>query len=127
MNELLKNGWCDFLNGQHHFHTYEFNFMKMIGNLIEHANMLKNHCGYSTLRVITPECVPSGKSIANKNEDEINRDDYWKIRRRNRKKKQRHNYNSDEVANYKNMHKVMESDSDDYEEEEKKVLEEEFF
>ena len=57
----------------------------------------------------------------------MNRDGNWIMRRRNKKKKPDNKCSSDEVANCRNNHEMLESDSDDYEENEKKDWEEEVF
>ena len=62
MSEILKYGWHECSNGQHFFHPYEFNVMKMIGYLIDYADILRNQYGYSTLCAIAPGCVSLDES-----------------------------------------------------------------
>ena len=70
MNDLLNWGWHECSNGQWNFHSYNFDVMKMIVHLIDHVDMLKNQCGYSTLWVIVPECVPSDETLLNNDKEE---------------------------------------------------------
>ena len=71
MNELSNYGWCECSKGKHYFHSYDFHFMKIIGHLIDHHDMLKNQHGHSTLRSIAPEYVPPEYITKNNDEEEI--------------------------------------------------------
>ena len=75
MKELSKRGWCECSNGQHYFHSCDFDVMRTIGNLVHHVERLKNKHIHSTLREIVPECVPSEKNVQknDKQEDEDDR------------------------------------------------------
>ena len=88
MNGLSKQGWYENTNGQHYAHSHDFDFMKMIGRLIDCAGILKNQCGCSDLREIAPECVPLEQIIQN-NDKEEDKDDAkeekWIMGRRNKR------------------------------------------
>ena len=64
--------------------------MKMIGYLIDYANILKNQCGHSTLRTIAPEYVLSDERTQSdtkeEDEDKTNIDNNWIISREIRKR-----------------------------------------
>ena len=53
-------------------------------------------------------------------------DDNWIIRRRNKKNRPSNKRRSEKVANYRNKYEALESDLDDYEEDEKKDSERDF-
>ena len=58
MKELSKHGWYELSNGQYYFHSCDFDVKRIIGRLVDCADMLKNKVGHSTLRETSPECVP---------------------------------------------------------------------
>ena len=93
----------------------------MIGHLIDHADMLKNQCGYSTLWVIVPECVPSDETVLNDDKEEDEDDakaDNWSVGRRNKRSRNKHD--SDEVANDRNTCELREIDAEENDEHKKR-------
>ena len=77
--------------------------MKMIGHLIDHAEIFKNQFGYNTLRAVVPECVTSDENWINddkeEDEDDTNADN-WSMIRRNKRLGNKHD--SDKVENVRN-------------------------
>ena len=76
--------------------------MKMIRHLIDYAYMIKSQRGYSNLRAIVPECLPSDESMqsSKEDEDETNMHSNWSMSRKNKKKRPGNKCISDEVANF---------------------------
>ena len=77
--------------------------------------------------MIAPRHAPSDESATNKKEYEINRDNDWSTCSRHKKKKPENKYSSNEVDNHRNKHEELESDLEDYEENENKDGEGTFF
>ena len=71
--------------------------------------------------------MPSDESMKKEDEDETNIDNYWIASRMHEKNKPGNKHISDEFNYYKNKYEVLESDSDNYEENEKKYWEGDFF
>ena len=70
----------------------------MIEHLIDHAGMIKNQCGHSTLLEISLECVPSDESAQNNDKEECDNDakvENWSMDRI--KKRPDNKRDSDEV------------------------------
>ena len=84
--------------------------MRMIGHLIDCADMLKNKVGCSTLCAIAPEHVPSEEKNNDAKEDKVDeKEDTWIIVR-NKKR------DVNGVTNGRRKHEVMESDAEEHDE-----------
>ena len=70
MSELLKHGWHECSNRQHNFRLYDFNVIKMIGHLIDCADMLKNQRGHMSLCATVPEYMLSDENTQSDTKEE---------------------------------------------------------
>ena len=83
--------------------------MRMIGYLVDYANILKNQVGCSTSRAIVPECMTLEENAKNNDtkEDKVDeKKDAWRMVRNNK-------HDRNEVANGRSTHGVMESDAEE--------------